>query len=482
MASLVKVKSSDKSPVNRKNLLAICESNSIRVRSVSLSADGFILKCDSSSSADRLFDESVIVSLASLNFEPVMPHSLKANRSIIIKAVDDEVYSNELSDIEDEIIRCNPWIKLKEVLKFPNSQTIKLVFSTLEIADKCLLDGLFLFHLYISPSFIIRDSFHFIGTCYRCYAMDDHKAANCKKADTWKICSICSSCEHVWKDCKADFQKCINCGGDHSTLSMQCPKRKQILKEKRASSKSKPSYASVASARGHALADVGSIDLSATLSRSYSCIMLALLKNEAQPGSFQGNLDKLFSANGLPTISIGEFCPPSLSSLISSSVPKQTESLPDSGAVFPIVDVTEGSAAKQTASLPNDVSASPLEDAIGEFSAKQTVSLQDGGSVSPTGDVTEGSAAADFRVYVKKGSSVTDANQLSVALEKKSALILNSSDMIIPPCSPNKLLNMFNFTNFDRFVSVLKPSEFTKLLKSSTSDHNLRSSSQKVQS
>ena len=49
--------------------------------------------------------------------------------------------------------------------------------------------------------------------------------------------------------------------------------------------------------------------------RSYSCILLAIVKNEEVPGSFSSSLDTLFAANNLPKLHLGDFQPPTIGAL-----------------------------------------------------------------------------------------------------------------------------------------------------------------------
>ena len=49
--------------------------------------------------------------------------------------------------------------------------------------------------------------------------------------------------------------------------------------------------------------------------RSYSCILLAIIKNEEVPGSFSSSLDTLFAANNLPKVQLGDFQPPTIDAL-----------------------------------------------------------------------------------------------------------------------------------------------------------------------
>ncbi|KAG7177263.1 putative RTXE-like, partial [Homarus americanus] len=63
-----------------------------------------------------------------------------------------------------------------------------------------------------------------------CYAIEDHDSVKCSKPKEYKICSKCTSREHTWTHCIAPL-KCLNCDGPHSIMSMNCPKRKEKLKE-----------------------------------------------------------------------------------------------------------------------------------------------------------------------------------------------------------------------------------------------------------
>ena len=60
--------------------------------------------------------------------------------------------------------------------------------------------------------------------------MNSHLANKCSKPPDYKICSKCSSTDHIWSSCTSATIKCINCVGPHVMRSPCCPTRKDLLK------------------------------------------------------------------------------------------------------------------------------------------------------------------------------------------------------------------------------------------------------------
>ena len=100
----------------------------IRVTSIRVVEDGYLLYFPTSEEADRLFLPSVIAALAAMDLEPMMPAELKARRSVILGNVDNSIYDNQEEVIKEEICKSNEWARVKEVKKFRNS-TLKVIFE-----------------------------------------------------------------------------------------------------------------------------------------------------------------------------------------------------------------------------------------------------------------------------------------------------------------------------------------------------------------
>ena len=71
--------------------------------------------------------------------------------------------------------------------------------------------------LHIPDHLFGNEGYKEIKYCYRCYAVNTHIANKCSKPPDYKICSKCSSTDHIWSNCTSSVVKCINCGRHHIT-------------------------------------------------------------------------------------------------------------------------------------------------------------------------------------------------------------------------------------------------------------------------
>ena len=319
----VKIRASSNSSELKGRLLNLCVKHSIRVTKLLQISDGYLSFCASAGDADKLFSNKVYPDLMKIDCEPIMPQQLKSMRSVMLRRVDDIILNHTPKEIQSEIVNCNDWSEVKEVIKIPNSKLLKIVFHSAEMSHRCIKDGVFIFRLFVPPANIAREEYHQIKTCYRCYKIEDHNTIHCPEPSSFKLCSLCSSKEHSWKQCTSKTKKCSNCDGEHTCLSMSCPVRKNAVNRGR-SKTSTPllsSYASAAARSSYSAAPLLPPSLLTDTVKSYSCIMLAILKNEELPGSFETSLNTLFAANKLPRISLGDFQPPNMRGLLHSGAP-----------------------------------------------------------------------------------------------------------------------------------------------------------------
>ena len=199
-----------------------------------------------------------------------------------------------------------------EVIKFRNGRGMKIVFTSSSMSVKSREIGLSLFYLHLPSYEIQKDFFYNIQICYVCYALDSHTSYNCPKKvsdPSYKICSNCSENTHNFKICNANPSrfKCINCKGNHSTMSMSCPSRQGILKGKR--SVENGTIASVVKSSCKNSLNVMNNDV---LSKSVTITILATLKDMETPGSFSDQLNNLLEMNNMPKICLDGFIPPKI--------------------------------------------------------------------------------------------------------------------------------------------------------------------------
>ena len=161
-------------------------------------------------------------------FEIHTPIEYNAMRTVV-KNIDQMIADFTDQEVIDKIQKSNPWAKIESIYRLAQSgRLLKIRFSTIEMADKALRDGLIVLYQKISSSYIEKETFVKLTPCYNCFAYD-HKTKECNKPKQ-TLCSICSSKEHFHNNCPATSPKCLNCGGKHKTLASACLSEKTSLK------------------------------------------------------------------------------------------------------------------------------------------------------------------------------------------------------------------------------------------------------------
>lgn len=123
-------------------------------------------------------------------------------------------------------------------------------------------------------------------------------------------------------------QKCCPNGrGDHNALAMKCKKMKDILTLKRKEDKerSQTTYTSAVKRNIQpSTSNTNNIDKIETdkHDRMYMCMMHTHFKNSKNPGTYEQELNKMLTANNLPTLKVPED-PPSLDIL--TAINRETE-------------------------------------------------------------------------------------------------------------------------------------------------------------
>lgn len=288
----------------RRKLLEIFSPN-IRAHKLIPTHDAIIALTDSDKDSDYIFQPNKIEELHKENFNPIMPPELKSKRTVICLRLDEIVYDNEPEDIKHEVERGQPWAKVKEVYKFPRSNTIKITFLTSEMAGKACETGLLMFHMAITTSQIKEETYTPLVTCNKCYAVESHETKQCPTPQDYKVCSECGSNEHIYTGCRSAQKSCINCGQAHSARAMKCQVRKQALKEKEDKIRKDKEQKNIHS---YALATQAQDQPSSTVPESVMigcvCLINAHMVNAARPGMFQQTLAESLSLNGLPMVKL----------------------------------------------------------------------------------------------------------------------------------------------------------------------------------
>lgn len=316
----VKIKSDNtKDPRRTSKLLEILSTNDVYVTRLIPVNDGFIVLTSGDNELDKIFNNTTDKLLEENDFTPQIPPELSANRSVLLFKVDNHIFGNSERDIKTEIETRNDWVgKVTRVYKFPKGNIMKITFNEAQKAKKALDIGLKMFSMKVAKYDIRQDTHINILTCLKCYKMEDHTTGQCNHDQTYKICSECSSRDHTWRDCPGGAKKCLSCGGPHSTLAMRCPKRKEIITQKRKEEKERDSetYTNIVKRNTAQVQVIHPQPITTTGSdSSHSTIYQAMLhshfSNIGNPGSYANTFNNLMKAHNLPTLNIQED-PPSL--------------------------------------------------------------------------------------------------------------------------------------------------------------------------
>lgn len=286
----------------RRKLLEIFSPN-IRAHKLIPTHDAIIALTDTDKDVDYIFQPDKLDELGNEHFIPIMPPELKSKRTVVCMRLDAIVYDNEPEEIKHEVEQGQSWAKVKEVYKFPRSNTIKITFLTSEMASKACRTGLLMFHMAITTSQMKEETYTPLITCNKCYAVESHETKQCPTPQDYIVCSECGSNEHIYKDCNNAGKSCINCGQAHSARAMKCPVRKQALREKEdkirkeKEQKSNSTYASATQSQGHSTTTSPDSVMIGCV-----CLLNAHMVNAARPGTFQQTLSESLSLNGLPMV------------------------------------------------------------------------------------------------------------------------------------------------------------------------------------
>ena len=230
-----------------------------------------------------------------------------------MRRLDKHVGEHSKEEIKAEIEKKQEWAKEVNVIKIKEyTHFLKVEFGSVEAADMALERGILMFHMMVTPEQMTRDEFINILTCFRCYAMESHPTKNC--TETKVICSECRQEGHRWSGCRNPNKRCLNCKGQHRTLAMACPIKKELINKKKSEKeqekeqkRARPYSAVIKETIRESQTKARPTQIVLSCDHSYlitTCIIHAHFINLARPGSHEMELNKLLKSNGLPPIII----------------------------------------------------------------------------------------------------------------------------------------------------------------------------------
>ena len=334
------INSNDTSQSRRKLLLELCNKSIIKVNNIYRKPKGFTLVVQDSSHAEKLFTDEFKGELSINGFQPILSNKLKAYRTVLVNKTEKNILETQPEMIKEEIARANPnKLEVTDIFKIPNSSILKITFKTSAMVDMVMNEGFNMFLIHISHHVIKRDDFIELTTCFNCFAINKHFKNECPE-ERRVICSKCGA-NHFYKECNAtpDQYSCVNCKGNHSTLSSSCPLRKAAIKRIRNERRTDTSYGKVLRRPQHSSIRTSNFtrDHPSVLNtenpnilnsgfnfndwnKTTAVIQFALVSNLVRPGSFSKTYNDLCADNNLPTLNLNSFNPPTTDELQNAGI------------------------------------------------------------------------------------------------------------------------------------------------------------------
>ena len=164
-------------------------------------------------------------------FELMIPPECTAKRTVAVRGVEEYVMKKRNDEIKRELEEQQAWLKVEDIIRIPNMDNfLKIRMQNTQMVNKAKSSGLLMYGNFINSYNINEEVFIKLNYCSKCYSYEHHKN-DCNKGDI-RWCANCADKNHTFRDCKSNKLKCLNCGGEHHTLAMRCPRRKEIIRNK----------------------------------------------------------------------------------------------------------------------------------------------------------------------------------------------------------------------------------------------------------
>ena len=234
----------------------------------------------------------------SKGMEIQFPREYDAARMVILKNVDNIVSNMSEEEIERHI---GADFKVRKIIKIPSSfHLLKIIFHDSKTADRAIQWGMKIHFQVFKDNNIEKEVFVAVVPCYSCYSYE-HQKRRCPKPQTYQRCLNCAEEGYTYTDCENEREKCINCKGNHRTLTAKCPKRKALIRkkinEKRERSKANEIRVTPQSRMTSHMPPQMPENYMAVIA---TAITIAEKRGLEEPWSFQYIMDEMLKANKIP--------------------------------------------------------------------------------------------------------------------------------------------------------------------------------------
>ena len=387
MSLNVKVKKLPNSTATKNDILSILRELQVNASHIKVTrSSDFLICCNSSKDVDVIFSEESGKLLLNKKCQTVLLPVQKANRTIFLKNFDESIYEKTDQEIIAEVKNRNNMTAV-EVYKFPNKKFMKITLESLEQVKQALDKGILLFFVSIPAHSISVENFIDLQVCFKCYAIENHTTTSCPKDNDYKVCSLCASTNHTFRNCnQPNVRKCINCDGQHGALAMRCPFRKDKIKEKRSIQQSNNTYSNAVKSSSFQPKKPDQkveINMFVTYLHLY---MTARENSDKTTTSVETELNKLLQKNKLPPIKLN----PTSISLDSYSKTSASNNRPSAKEPSNKASTSAQPSRNSVAQKPTNPPAATSQNT----SSRQTINTSSNSPSTVTRSSTTGSARA----------------------------------------------------------------------------------------
>ena len=341
MELTVKIRCRQRSEASWRTLSRLIYDNNCNCSKLKPINEGFLAFLNSDEDLNRIVKSEITERFKDNGFEVVIPYTLLCKKTVIAWNIDAEIFKINEDEMLQELMSCNAGLEIIQLTKFNNARNFKFVCKEAYMANNCLNHGIRMFDMSFPARMLSAqkpkgNNLQRPTFCFRCYAINDHSVRDCPKPPEFTICSECSSTNHSWQNCTSTTKKCLNCSGEHRTMSNTCPSvkeasTKKTMQNNNISQASSSSYSGSSnrahteptrnssshigsSSRSYADATRQSSILSSAANyisykdsfKGYMCLLYASQHNQSIPGTFQDVFHYLLKINSLPDFVLGD--------------------------------------------------------------------------------------------------------------------------------------------------------------------------------
>lgn len=249
-------------------------------------------------------------------FTLIPPEEAKTNRTVVLRQIDAIYKGASEEELKEFITLEDEQTIIEEVIKIPtpsDSPMLKVRFFNNHMAETALRQGVKVFNQTLPPKAVQKSVNVRLTACSNCFSYE-HLRAGCPNPHAVR-CTKCAREGHSFRNCPADYEKCLNCHENHTTFAKECGKRKELLKKKtkeeigkeanRAKDRHREHLEEERKRRGKKEKEIPWPSLPANVFATiFTALSSAIMLESRMKGSFKETYDDILDFNNIPRVKV----------------------------------------------------------------------------------------------------------------------------------------------------------------------------------